>query len=409
MGQTGNMRTGMTGLSGGGWQTLLLSSLDERIGPAVPIAGFSSLTTAIEHPEYAGDAEQNAPDMRATVDYASLMALRAPRPTLLIYNAMDDCCFRAGVVKQGVFDDIEPYYAASGNAAQLHWYVNEDPGTHNYQLDSREQSYHFFADAFHLGIAPREEDDTDKEVRSEDELNVGISDKNLTIVGLARKLAVQIDHTPSANQDATAQEKQLEQVVRFTGVSVQHAWLISATHEKGIESRGYRFEFSNGLSATGVMLFSYQHPASAKSFVIVMADDGRKGLAVEAGNAVARGETVLVFNPIFTGDNIPGAPEHSQLTNMAQMVNTVGERPLGLQAAQLIAVTRWMQLGEFDGTSTPGSIAAHPTSTAKVRMETTGPRTQTIASVSAALKPELFSALDSHRSMTSLGEVFRTP
>ena len=42
------------------------------------------------------------------------MALRAPRPTLLIYNAMDDCCFRAGVVKQGVYTDIKPFFALIG-------------------------------------------------------------------------------------------------------------------------------------------------------------------------------------------------------------------------------------------------------------------------------------------------------
>ena len=130
-------RIGMTGLSGGGWQTMLLSTLDTRVGPAVPVAGFSSLTTAIEHPEYAGDAEQNGPDMRSVADYAQLMALRAPRPTLLIYNAMDDCCFRAGVVKQGVYSDIQPFFALMGSPGNLEWYENENPGTHNYQIDSR--------------------------------------------------------------------------------------------------------------------------------------------------------------------------------------------------------------------------------------------------------------------------------
>ena len=96
-------RIGVTGVSGGGWQTIMLSSLDTRIGPAAAVAGFSSLTTSIEHPEYSGnDAEQNPSDFREGVDYAQLTAVRAPRPTLLIYNSMDDCCFRAGIVKQGV-------------------------------------------------------------------------------------------------------------------------------------------------------------------------------------------------------------------------------------------------------------------------------------------------------------------
>ena len=41
-------RLGMTGLSGGGWQTIILSSLDERVAAAVPVAGFSSLRTRME-------------------------------------------------------------------------------------------------------------------------------------------------------------------------------------------------------------------------------------------------------------------------------------------------------------------------------------------------------------------------
>lgn len=36
-------RIGVTGLSGGGWQTIVLSSLDQRVKAANPVAGFSSL------------------------------------------------------------------------------------------------------------------------------------------------------------------------------------------------------------------------------------------------------------------------------------------------------------------------------------------------------------------------------
>ena len=63
--------------------------------------------------------------MRSVADYAHLMALRAPRPTLLIYNAMDDCCFRAGVVKQGVYTDIKPFFALMGSPGNLQWYTNK--------------------------------------------------------------------------------------------------------------------------------------------------------------------------------------------------------------------------------------------------------------------------------------------
>src|SRR5438132_1780034 len=41
-------RIGVTGLSGGGWQTIFLSSLDTRVKVAVPVAGYSSTATKVE-------------------------------------------------------------------------------------------------------------------------------------------------------------------------------------------------------------------------------------------------------------------------------------------------------------------------------------------------------------------------
>ena len=149
-------RIGMTGLSGGGWQTIMLSSLDPRVGPAVPVAGFSSLTTGIEHPGYSGgDPEQNSPDMRQGVDYAQLAAMRAPRPTLLIYNDMDDCCFRAGVVKQGSTTTSNPSmpYMASRKSP-----VVRQPGSREHTTTSSiagSRSYEFFDSVFHLRCFPK--------------------------------------------------------------------------------------------------------------------------------------------------------------------------------------------------------------------------------------------------------------
>src|SRR4029077_21228929 len=58
-------RLGVTGLSGGGWQTILLSSLDDRVKVAVPVAGLSSVATKVEARKYGdlGDLEQNGTDL----------------------------------------------------------------------------------------------------------------------------------------------------------------------------------------------------------------------------------------------------------------------------------------------------------------------------------------------------------
>src|ERR1039458_2019547 len=79
-------RLAVTGKSGGGGQTIVLSSLDEKDAGSNTVAGFASLTSGAEHPEEIDDdIEQNATDFRDGQDYTQLTAMRAPRPTLLIY------------------------------------------------------------------------------------------------------------------------------------------------------------------------------------------------------------------------------------------------------------------------------------------------------------------------------------
>jgi dienelactone hydrolase len=405
-------RIGVTGVSGGGWQTMLLSTLDPRVGPSVPVAGFSSLTTAIEHPEYAGDAEQNAPDMRAVADYAQLMTLRAPRPTLMIYNSMDECCFRAGVVKQGVYSDILPYFALTNGSGNLEWYENENPGTHNYQIDSREQSYRFFDSVFHLNVSSTEDPDTDTEVQDYADLVVGVPEKNLTIVGIARQMAQSIHHDPPAQVDAAwvkNQRQQLQEVVRFAPVTVTHAWPVSATHEKNLVTRSYRFEFSNGLSASGVLLESSVRPQNGGTTLLI-SDTGREAMSIEAGNDLDRGQRVLVFDPLFFGDSVPGTTDRPATSLISQMLNTVGERPLGLEAAQIAAIARWLQEDSIDGSATPGNRNPPPSPAAEpLRVVTNGPRGETAAIVSTAIMPELFTSVESRNAIPSLAEIYKRP
>jgi dienelactone hydrolase len=404
-------RIGVTGLSGGGWQTILLSSLDARVGPALPVAGFSSLTTAIEHPDYAGDAEQNATDIRKVADYALLAATRAPRPTLLIYNDMDDCCFRAGIVEQGVYSDIKPFFALYGKPGNLQWYENQIPGTHNYQIDSRERSYGFFDSVFHLDASPKEDPGTDAEVRTYAELTVGLPENNLTIQSLAQSFAKQIRHElPSqlSPQWAQAQRDVLRRVAGYSPVTVTHAWPINATHEDNLESHSYRFEFSNGLSATGVLFRSLTAPDKGPTTMLV-SDFGMESTVDDVANDVDSGQRVLVFDPLFFGANLPGSSK-SDLSQFAILLNSLGERALGLEASQVAAVARWLNLDLDHGSPSPGSLGTNLTASATpVSIVTTGARSETVAITAAALEPELFSRLESRQSISSLMDVFNHP
>src|SRR5665213_3503263 len=59
-------RVAVSGLSGGGWQTITISSLDRRVTLCNPVAGYSSFRTRSRFPTDLGDSEQTPNDL-ATV------------------------------------------------------------------------------------------------------------------------------------------------------------------------------------------------------------------------------------------------------------------------------------------------------------------------------------------------------
>ncbi len=141
-------RVAVAGLSGGGWQTILISSLDERVTLANPVAGYGSFHTNIAFGDM-GDSEQAPTDLAMLADYTHLTALRAPRPTLLTYNAADNCCFKSGHTLGPLLEAAEPVFALFGAEAKLRSHVNHDPGTHNFLKENREQLYAMIGDFFY--------------------------------------------------------------------------------------------------------------------------------------------------------------------------------------------------------------------------------------------------------------------
>jgi dienelactone hydrolase len=387
-------RLGVSGLSGGGWQTIVLSALDERVAVAAEVAGFGSLESNLTHPIDTDEIEENPTDFTKDEDYTYLVALRAPRPTLLIHNAVDTCCFRADLVKPYIYDQIKPLFALSGAPDALAWHENRDPGTHNYQIDNRQQAYRFFTEHFHLPVTPNEIP-SDDEIRTSKELAVGVPENNLTIVGVARKLAAAIKRTPIPNGDGRAswakeQREQLRSVVRYHPVTVEGAWRLWNTKNVGVQTISYRFDFSNGLSATGLWLAAISTPANAAA-TIVLNDKGREAAADAASDRINRGEQVLALETLFNGTTIPQEPDPADWEMLAA---TTGDRPLGLEVAQLLAISDWLS-----------RASGRPA----VRLETDGLRTQVVALAAAAIEPDRFSAIDSRQAIASLGDLLQKP
>ncbi len=389
---TDRTRIGVTGLSGGGWQTIVLSSLDDRVKAAAAVAGFSSIISRVEAKEYGdlGDFEQCATDMFDGVDFTHLAALMAPRPTLLAYNAEDDCCFRAAMTKPFVFDAIQPIFALYGKQDLLSWHENRDPGTHNYQLDNRTQAYHFFSRQFHLP-AFEEDADVPSEIKSYDDLIVGLPGNNLTILDLARKLAGQIDRAPLPQDSGArdAERSKLKNIIRLRPDNIDRVWTTAISKHLGIESKSHLFTMGDGLSATAVWLKPIGAPYSVP-VTIVLDDRGKAAAAERIAGRLNRGEQVLAVDLAFTGDAWKG----ETIVELQQLIYGAGERPIGVEAAQLIEIARWMKKSSHE---------------AKVRLESSGIRTQVVSLLASAVEPAMFSELVIRKGMPSLAYLLQKP
>jgi dienelactone hydrolase len=390
-------RIGVTGLSGGGWQTIVLSSLDERVKAANPVAGFSSLRSRVEVKDFGdmGDVEQSPTDFLAGSDYSHLVAMLAPRPALLTFNGEDDCCFRATMVKPRVYDAIVPFFQLYGRPDSLQWHENRDPGNHNYQLDNRLADYAFFTRQF--GLPPIEnENGVAAQMRSYEELVTPLPKDNLTILDLARKLGGEIKRPPipgnATDKSAwvAAERSKLKEVLRYKPVGIEDVWSIAMTKHRGLQSVSYLFQLDNGLSANGIWLRSIQQSSDGAPVRIVLHDLGKEASVDTALQGFSRGEQVLALDLMFTGP--PWKFEDSSL--FAQMIDAVGERTLGLRVAQLTAVARWAQ---------------QKAGVDKIRLEADGMRNQAVALAAASLAPDLFSEVVVHHGVHSLRYLLEKP
>jgi hypothetical protein len=376
-------RVAVTGLSGGGWQTIVISALDPRVTLAVPVAGYSALRTRARNPTDLGDAEQTPSDLATAGEYAAMTALLAPRPALLIYNRKDDCCFASDHALQPLLDAAAPVYELFGKRESLRAHVNDDPGTHNYEKDNREAFYKMVGDHFYAGDTkyPREEIACADEVKTKEQLDVPLPGKNVTFNQLATELMKALPR--NSNLSDAERRAELKDLVHVRD------WKADV-HETARETFigasvvSTRFKLGDEWTIPGVELT----PAgTAKlSTAIVLSDSGRSKTSAAVLEAIREGKRVVALDVFLFGEAKPGGDRAYLLGLLAA---AVGQRPLGIQAGELIAVAGRLR----DTYGQP------------VELITDGPRTSLVALVAAAVSPELFSDIQLHGSLASLKEV----
>lgn len=376
----------VAGLSGGGWQTIFISSLDERVTLANPVAGYSSFRTRARNLSDLGDSEQTPTDLATVTDYAHLTAMRAPRPTLLTFNAKDDCCFRAEHALPPLLDAAQPIFELYGKGENLESHINDDPGTHNFELDNRQALYrvigrHFFPE---MKDFKADEIESQSEVKSSDELAVDLPDDNATFNTLALGLMNQLDRDPQIPEDASQlpgwqdQRRQvLREVVRAESCTVEAEKKGETQFEDGLAVL-WQLNINQMWTVPAVELT----PTTAEHSTLLIADAGRKAAGEQVKQLLDQGHRVLAIDPFYFGESAISQRDFL----FALLVAAVGERPLGIQAAQVQAAAGWF----------------HDRHSQPVQLVALGPRTSTIALTAAAFDSESISSVALHHAWGSL-------
>jgi dienelactone hydrolase len=348
-------RVAVTGLSGGGWQTIMLSALDPRVRLSVPVAGYSSFVTRAQFPEKdLGDSEQTPVDLARYADYTHLTAMLAPRPAMISHNGYDNCCFRADYALSPLLVAAQPIYRLYGK--ELRFHANFDQG-HNYGLENRQALYRFLRQSFYPNGGGPPDEEAPADLRTAEALKMPLPEDNLNLHTLAVSL------TRSLPRNGATREK-LRELVRWPQYS-------AAALQPG------------RLSLDGIWSVPYVElgDAGAKGVTLVFGDAGKAKLAEETRKLTEAGKRVVAIDPWYFGESHPDIRDYL----FALLASAVGERPLGIQAGQVAAVARWLR-------SRYGTV----------EVEAFGPRTSLIGLVAAAMETEAIASVKLHRPMTTL-------
>ena len=325
-------RIAVTGLSGGGWQTIIISSLDTRVKLAVPVAGHSALGQRIANRSSIGDLEQNPNDLGAFADYVHLNTLMVPRPLLLIYNTKDNCCFAASTVKANTYEPVIPFYAQANVPERLHYHENSDPGDHNYQLDNRQQLYAFLETHFfpERNLSAKEID-CDAEILANEDLIVPLPNANETFLTLATNAAKSIE---SRSSQYNSPVNALAKLLRLPKYTMSADLFTGAKKVEGLSVRRLRLLSDDGLILPCVIV----EPKDPTNTVTFISDKGFMGEHERISKLASLGNRVIAIDPVFIGQS-----RHTgSLYSMPMLAATLGQRPLGIQTAQVTSAVEFI-------------------------------------------------------------------
>jgi dienelactone hydrolase len=250
-------RIGVTGASGGGTQTFLLTAVDDRVKVSAPV-------NMISHFMQGGCICENGPNLRLDTDNMELGALAAPRPLLMVSTTGDWTRDTARIEYPAIAAIYELLGARDRVAHQEFTY------DHNYNRPSREAVYRFFARW--LPKEPAKAEAPNLQEQGEFHIDPG------HLLVFSRRLPPADALDTQGLMDALVKERQ--------------AQLAKTRPERADQIESYRQQFAP-VYRTALMAAS---PAS----------EDLRWWSIDGAGKAAGGRERLIISRISVGDRVPG-------------------------------------------------------------------------------------------------------
>lgn len=117
----------MTGISGGGWTTILYSAIDDRISQSYPVAGSFPIYLRATSANF-GDYEQTIPELYRIANYEELYVMDSygdDRKSIQILNKYDSCCFAGELYAQFPYENAIKTKLAQLGKGEFSVYIDD--------------------------------------------------------------------------------------------------------------------------------------------------------------------------------------------------------------------------------------------------------------------------------------------
>lgn len=349
------LRIGMTGISGGGTQTAILSAIDKRIYAAAPECFITSNKRLFESigPQ---DAEQNLyHGLKLGIEHADFLSLRAPKPTMIISTTQDFFTIQGA---RETYSNVKKVFDAYGKPENLS--MVEADGPHGTEKGNRENMYRFFQR--HLSLPGNSMDEdfkffTEAELKVTPTGQVSTSYQSKTVFDLNNERATQLiksREVKSPQKLKKGQEVLLNKIKELSGYDSTRSILATVFTGK-IERKNYKIEKyfieSKDFNYTIPFVFIKPYSDEKRPVILYLSSSGKEDLLSnenEISDYINQGYSILAPDLIgigelkstsFKGDSyINGYPY-----NFLFGINLVGKSVAGIQSSDLDVLFKYIK------------------------------------------------------------------